>query len=115
MQAFLEKLKPEIELAEKYNSYLAVENHSGSLLGSRDSFQALVDLNRSDRVGVALAPYHLQAEGISVEEVIGIVGKQLLFFYAWQKADGVKQLPGVGPTDMTPWVRAWERPAMRVT
>ena len=27
MKAFLEELKPELELAEKYNSYLAIENH----------------------------------------------------------------------------------------
>ena len=106
MKAFLEQLKPEIELAGKNNTYLAIENHAASLLGSRDSFKALVDLNRSDRLGIALAPYHLQAAGISVEEVIAIAGKQLLFFYAWQNADGLKQLPGIGPTDMTPWIRA---------
>jgi sugar phosphate isomerase/epimerase len=41
-----------------------------------------------------------------VEEVIGICGKQLLFFYAWQHADGMKQLPGVGATDFTPWLAA---------
>ncbi len=29
MKAFLEKLKPELELAEKHNAYLAAENHTG--------------------------------------------------------------------------------------
>jgi len=30
MKALLERLKPELELAEKYDSYVAIENHSGS-------------------------------------------------------------------------------------
>jgi hypothetical protein len=38
--------------------------------------------------------------------VIRICGKQLFFFYAWQHSPGNEQLPGVGPTDMTPWMRA---------
>jgi sugar phosphate isomerase/epimerase len=106
MKAFLEKLKPELDLAEKHNAYLAAENHTGRLLNSRDSFKAFVDLNRHPRLGIALAPYHLQAGNISVEEVIGICGKQLLYFYAWQHQEGVRQLPGVGPTDFTPWIAA---------
>jgi sugar phosphate isomerase/epimerase len=109
MKAFLEKLKPQIELAEKNNSFIAIENHDNSLLNSRDSFKAFVDLNRSDRLGVALAPYHLQAAKVSVEEVIGIVGRQLLFFYAWQHGAGMDQLPGVGSTDCTPWLEALGR------
>ena len=109
MKAFFEQLKPQIELAEKYNSRIAIENHADSLLSSKDSFKAFVDLNQNPRVGIALAPYHLQTEKISVEEVIGIAGKQLLFFYAWQHAQGMKQLPGVGPADFTPWIAALAR------
>jgi len=30
----------------------------------------------------------------------------LFFFYAWQNQPDAKQLPGVGPTDMTPWIQA---------
>ena len=106
MKAFLEARKPELELAEKNNAYLAVENHVGWLLNSLDSFKAFVNMNRHPRLGIALAPHHLQPEKTSVEEVIGIVGKQLLFFYAWQNAPGMGQLPGVGPTDFTPWIAA---------
>ena len=106
MKELLEQLKPHLELAEKYNSRIAVENHDNSLLNSRDSFKAFVELNRNPRLGIALAPYHLQTAGIPVEEVIGIVGKQLLFFYAWQHAEGLKQLPGIGPSDFTPWLAA---------
>ncbi|MHB1037837.1 MAG: sugar phosphate isomerase/epimerase family protein [Pirellulales bacterium] len=106
MRAFLEGLRPDVELAEKHNSYLAIENHGSSLLDSLDSFKAFVELNKSPRVGLALAPYHLQAIGASVEEAIAISGKQLFFFYAWQQADGMKQLPGHGPTDFGPWMAA---------
>lgn len=106
MRKFLEGLKPEIELAEKYNSYLAIENHGHALLHTLDSFKAFTDLNQSPRVGLALAPYHLQAAKASVEEAITTSGKQLFFFYAWQLAGDVKQLPGHGTTDFTPWLAA---------
>jgi sugar phosphate isomerase/epimerase len=106
MKAFLEELKPQLELAEKYNTRIAVENHGNSLLGSKDSFTAFVEMNANPRLGIALAPYHLQAAKIPVEEVIAIAGKQLMFFYAWQNGAGMKQLPGVGPADFTPWIAA---------
>jgi sugar phosphate isomerase/epimerase len=113
MKTFIAGLKPELELAEKYDSYLAIENHGGALLQSLDSFKSLVEANTNPRLGIALAPYHLQTAKISVEEVIGIVGKQLLFFYAWQHAPGVKQLPGRGPTDFTPWIAALAKTGYR--
>jgi sugar phosphate isomerase/epimerase len=106
MRAFLESLKPLLELAEKHNSRLAIENHGSALLDAPDSFKAFVDLNTSPRLGLALAPYHLQAGGASVEETIRICGRQLLFFYAWQNQPETGQLPGHGPTDFTPWLRA---------
>jgi sugar phosphate isomerase/epimerase len=106
MRAFLESLKPQLELAEKHNSRLAIENHGDALLNSLDSFKAFVDLNSSPRLGLALAPYHLQAIGAPVEETIRICGRQLLFFYAWQNQPGIAQLPGHGPADFTPWLRA---------
>jgi len=95
-----------VELAEQYNSYLAVENHGGALLNSLDSFKAFVDMNESPRLGIALAPFHLQAIKASVPEAIRICGKQLFFFYAWQHYPDAQQLPGIGPTDMTPWIQA---------
>ena len=106
MRKFLEGLKPLAELAEKHNSYLAIENHGNALLCSQDSFKAFVDINTSPRLGIALAPYHVQTQKASVTEAIRICGKQLLFFYAWQSYKGARQLPGIGPTDMTPWIRA---------
>ena len=106
MRQFIESLKPAVELAERHNSYLAVENHGAALLDLLESFKAFVDLNTAPRLGIALAPYHLQALGASVPEAIRICGKQLFFFYAWQQQPDSKQLPGVGPTDMMPWMQA---------
>lgn len=109
MRDFLESLKPEIELAEQHDSYLAIENHGDALLDSLDSFKAFVDLNTSPRVGIALAPYHLQARNALVEDAIIVAERQLIFFYAWQHATGLAQLPGHGPTDFTPWITALAR------
>jgi sugar phosphate isomerase/epimerase len=106
MRRFLEDLKPEVELAENNQAYLAIENHGHALLDSLDSFKAFVDLNKSSHLGIALAPYHLQALGISVTQAIAIAGSQLFYFYAWQNAPGVQQLPGHGPTDFRPWLAA---------
>ena len=30
----------------------------------------------------------------------------MLFFYAWQRAGGTAQLPGIGKTDFVPWIAA---------
>lgn len=106
MTRFLEELKPTAELAEATNSYLAIENHGHALLDSLDSLKAFTELNPSPRLGIALAPYHLQAIGASVPEAIRICGRQLRFFYAWQKEPGIQQLPGIGPHDCTPWLQA---------
>jgi sugar phosphate isomerase/epimerase len=106
MRTFLEGLKPLADLAEQHNSWLAIENHGQSLLDSQDSFKAFVDLNRSPRLGIALAPYHVQSTKAPVEEVIRICGRQLFFFYAWQNQPEVNQLPGQGTTDFTPWMKA---------
>ena len=106
MRKFIEDLKPLVELAEKHNSYLAIENHGRALLCSLDSLKAFVDINTSPRLGIALAPYHIQTLKASVPETIRICDRQLFFFYAWQHYPGQEQLPGIGPTDMTPWIRA---------
>ena len=106
MRKFIDELKPLVELAERHNSYLAIENHGDALLCSLDSLKAFVDINTSPRLGIALAPYHIQTLKASVPEAIRICGKQLFFFYAWQHYPGPEQLPGINPTDMTPWIQA---------
>lgn len=106
IKSLLESLKPDLELADKHQCHLAIENHSGAILNSLDSLRAFVELNAHPRLGVALAPLHLQKDGHSVPEAIGIVGKQLFFFYAWQLGEKFNELPGHGPTDFTPWLKA---------
>ena len=106
MKKFLETRKPLVELCEKWDSCLAIENHGGALLSTLDSLKAFVDLNTSPRLGIALAPYHVQGSKESVIEAIKICGKQLFYFYAWQRAPGIGQLPGHGPQDFTSWIRA---------
>ena len=53
-------------------------------------------------------PEHLRRSPLSasIEEAIGVCGKQLFYIYAWQRAPGTGQLPGIGPTDCTPWIAA---------
>ena len=86
---------------------IAIENHANALLNTLDSFKAFMDLNPAPQhVGLAIAPFHLQGINASVEEAISITGSQLLFFYAWQKGDAMNQLPGHGPADFVPWLKA---------
>ncbi len=107
MAAFFEKLKPEIELAEKCNARIAIENHGGSLLNTYDSFKAFVEMNPNPkRVGIALAPYHLQGYKTPMVDFIKTAGSQCLFFYAWQRGKDTVQMPGVGPADFKPWLAA---------
>lgn len=109
MKNFFEKLKPQIEKAAATKVRLAIENHGDALLGNPDSFKAFVDLNPApEHVGLAVAPYHLQNIKASVEDVIRTAGSQLLFFYAWQSARGMNQLPGHGSADFLPWLKALE-------
>jgi hypothetical protein len=56
---------------------------------------------------------HLQAIRASVEDAIAICGPQLFFFYAWQNASGLDQLPGHGPTDFAPWLKALAKAGYR--
>jgi sugar phosphate isomerase/epimerase len=106
MKKYFETLKPAVELCEKYNSYLLIENHSGnSLLNKNDSLKAFTEHNVSDRIGIALAPYHILHNKESVTEAIKICGKQLRFLYLWSNEQDEKQMPGVGTVEMQDWLR----------
>jgi len=113
MRIFFENLKPDIELAGKSNSVLAIENHGGGLLNSIDSFKAFVDLNPDPkRVGLAFAPWHLQGyKNVTMLDFLKVAAPQIKFFYGWQRGTqkdrfGVEQMPGLGPVDFTPWLQA---------
>jgi sugar phosphate isomerase/epimerase len=107
LRAFFQELQPEIDLARKHRVKLAIENHGDALLDTVESMEMFVKLNPApDVVGIALAPYHVQAIKAPVTDAIRACGSQLLFFYAWQMEKGIKQLPGHGPVDLTPWLQA---------
>ena len=89
MRSVMASLKPQLELADKYDFQIAIENHRGALLNSVDSFKVSLDLANHPRIGIALAPYHLH--------------------YAWQYEKGVNQLPDFGSADFTPWLAALGR------
>jgi sugar phosphate isomerase/epimerase len=114
MRAFFEELQPEIDLAQKFKVKMAIENHGDALLDTIESMEMFMKLNPApDVVGIALAPYHVQAVKASVTDAIRICGTQLLFFYAWQLAAGIKQLPGHGPIDFSTWMQALEQQQYR--
>jgi sugar phosphate isomerase/epimerase len=106
MRDFVESLKPLADLAGSKESWLAIANAGGSLLDSLDSIKAFTDLNAHPRLGLALAPYHLQAIGVPIPEAIRATDSQLLFFYGWQNDVGLRQLPGYGSSDFRPWLDA---------
>lgn len=107
LRAFFQELQPEIDLARKHRVKLAIENHGDALLDTINSMEMFVKLNPApDVVGIALAPYHVQAIKAPVTDAIRACGSQQLFFYAWQIEKGIKQLPGHGPVDLTPWLQA---------
>lgn len=107
LKEFFTELEPEIELARQHGVKLAIENHSGAILDTLESLQLFTRLNPDPKtVGIALAPYHLQARKVPVVDAIKACGPQLLFFYAWQKGRATDQLPGHGPTDFRPWMKA---------
>jgi sugar phosphate isomerase/epimerase len=114
-QKFLEQAKPTVELAEELGVTLAIENH-----GSRaDEIQAFADAVQSDRLGVALAPYHLPQDAPLLAKLIESLGTKLKFFYAWQhgrgcmtklpKAQELEQMPGRGKLDFTPLLAALKK------
>lgn len=106
MKRFIEETKPLVELCEKHDSYLAIENHGDALLNTTDSLKMFVELNQSPRLGIALAPYHLLNLKESVPDAIRVCGKQLFFIYMWQNEQGENQMPGVGSQKMGDWLAA---------
>ena len=106
---FLESLKPDLELCEKHNSWMCLENHGGNtILDELDSFKALLDLDPHPRVAIALAPYHILNKKESVADAIRLCGGRMRFIYLWTNESGEKELPGLGITDVTDWFKALE-------
>jgi sugar phosphate isomerase/epimerase len=107
IQGFYEHIADQIELARKHKCRIAIENHAHAILDSPQSFELFTKHNPAPEVvGFSIAPYHLQRRKADVAQVIRDHGDKLLFFYAWQLAEGTKQLPGHGPVDFSAWLRA---------
>lgn len=105
----LENLKPLVEKAEQLDVKLAVENHAGQTLESIDDFARFVEQAKSPALGMALAPYHVMSRDESVARAVEVIGEKLFFFYAWQHAEGMHELPGDGALDFVPIIQALKK------
>jgi sugar phosphate isomerase/epimerase len=116
VQIFIERMKPHIEVAEESGVTIAIENHGNALIESLDSLRYLAEFSPSDKLGIALAPYHLPQEPETIAALIRDIAPRLAHFYAWEHGHGahdeipkvleMKQLPGYGSLDFGPIVDA---------
>lgn len=116
IRAFLEKMKPQLALAEKAGCVIAIENHANDLLETPDAIRWFGDMVPSDRIGVAVAPHHLPQDPVRIAGIVRDLGPAVKFFYAQQHGMGSKeklpkeqellQMPGRGPLDFTPILAA---------
>lgn len=102
----IQGLMPLVEKAEVLGIKIAGENHSGAALNTIASMREYVALAKSPALGIALAPYHVMGAKESVSEAVEAIGDKLFFFYAWQKAPGMNELPGDGTLDFGPVIAA---------
>ena len=113
---FVEKMKPYLEVAEETGVTIAIENHANNLIDLPDSLRYLAELRPSKKLAIALAPYHLEQDANMLAALIRELGDSIEVFYAWEHGDGcmkklpkeqeLKQLPGRGPLDFGPLVKA---------
>lgn len=116
IRAFLDKLAPSIAAAEATGGTIAIENHSSSLLQTPEGIRRFAELATPNCVGVALAPHHLPQDAELIAALASDLGPKLKFVYAQQHGKGSKeklpkedellQLPGRGPLDFGPLIRA---------
>ncbi len=114
-RAFIEKLKPQLAVAEELGVTVAIENHGCDI----DAIRAFADEAKSPQLKIALAPYHLPQDAAALGKLIEAIGPKLGLFYAWQhgmgatkklpKADELKQMPGRGDLDFTPMLAALKK------
>ncbi len=115
---FLERMKPQIAVAEELDVVIGIENHANALVASPDSIRYFADLNRSKHIGIALAPYHLPQDPHVLAALIEHLGPALVHFYAWEHGQGANQtdaqlallqMPGIGSLDFRPIVAALQK------
>ena len=112
VKVFIEKMKPHVESAIASGCQIAIENHSHSLINTRDSILWFAELANSLALGIAFAPHHLPQETNLIASLAKEVGPKVLFFYAQQHGMGsskklprnemLTQMPGRGPLDFGP-------------
>lgn len=113
---FCEKMKPHLDIAEETGVTIAIENHANSLIDSPDSLKWLAELAHNEKLGIALAPYHLPQDDNLLADLIRTLGSAIQVFYAWQHGMGcmeklpkeqeLLQLPGRGSLDFAPLISA---------
>ncbi len=113
---FIERMKPQLEVAEATGVTIAIENHGNNLIESPDALKWLAELRPSPHLAIALAPYHLHQDPIAIGDLIRDLGDSIAVFYAWQHGMGcmeklpkeqeLLQLPGRGGMDFTPLLAA---------
>lgn len=116
VKQFIDEMKPHVEVAEALGVTIGIENHAGALLSTPDSIRYFGEFSPSDRLGVALAPYHLPQDERFLARLIEDLGPKLAHFYAWQHGQGcmneqpkereLEQMPGRGVLDFKPIVAA---------
>jgi len=116
VKAFVEKLKPTLDVAAETGITVAIENHGNNLIESPDSLKWLAEFRPSKHLGVALAPYHLPQDAKQLADLIRALGDGLTVFYAWQHGEGcmtkmpkekeLLQMPGRGTLDFAPLLAA---------
>ena len=119
VKKFAELMKPHLAAAETAGVTIAIENHSSNLINTPDSLKWLVEFAPSKKLGIALAPYHLETLGVDAAghgALIKALGNRIAMFYAWQHGMGCSkklpkeqellQMPGRGKLDFTPIVGA---------
>ena len=113
---FLKKVKPHAEKAEELGIILNVENHSSQFLYHPDAIKAFAEFNQYKFLKVAFAPHHLHKFVPQIPDLIRTLGDNIGFFYAQEhgkgsrhkmsKEDELLQMPGFGPLDYKPIVKA---------
>ena len=113
---FVEKMKPQVAVAEETGCTIAVENHAHSLLDSPDSIRWFGEMSKSEALGIALAPHHLPQQSDLIAQIALDLGPKVNFFYAQQHGKGatkklptaemLQQMPGRGPLDFAPIIAA---------
>lgn len=116
VKEFVEKLKPTLAKAGENGVTIAIENHGKNLIDAPDSLRWLAEFGKDLPLGIEMAPYHLPQDTALLAGLIRELGNKIKVLCAWQygmgcmkpmpKDEELQQMPGRGPLDFTPLLRA---------